>query len=546
MVNRALIGCLCLLFVPFQLVAALTASVDRNPVLTGEFFNLTIRADKTIKGEQPDTAALLKHFVVGPTSTRSSTNMINGQVSRSTQWQIELMARKPGTYTINSFNIGGMTSTPITIRVAASADDNNSADKVAFIKTSMTSTSLFVQQAGVYKVQLFLSQDIADGQLETPKLDDANVTPLGKQKENYEIIEGVRHLVIEREYLIQPQKSGEYTIKSPYFKGRIRDRNYRSRSISAMGEDINLTIKPIPEKVTGNWLPSELVTLNEEWQPEEQQYQVGDPITRTITLTALGITKEQLPEITIPNVSGIRSYSDQSQINNTVRNGRVISQKVESFALLPQMPGQYTMPEVRIPWFNIVTNRIEYASLPERKITIISDPNAVPAKPTELPIQSPIETTPAPHLSLTEYSKLDKSYWIIALSGYILWLVTTIIAWRLYRSRKSNGQQPVRTESGTNIDNSSPLGALHLALKQNNQRAFYHALIKLCKYHTNSSDLTKLIDLIGDKTAGEQISMLQANLYAGTSHTIDLALIYKHIKTLKTKTNKNNALASIY
>jgi hypothetical protein len=46
--------------------------------------------------------------------------------------------------------------------------------------------------------------------------------------------------------------------------------------------------------------------------------------------------------------------------------------------------------------------------------------------------------------------------------------------------------------------------------------------------------------------------MLQANLYAGTSHTIDLALIYKHIKTLKTlktlktKTNKNNALASIY
>jgi hypothetical protein len=456
------------------------------------------------------------------------------------------MARKPGTYTIDSFNIGGMTSTPITIRVAASADDNNSADKVAFIKTSMTSTSLFVQQAGIYKVQLFLSQDIADGQLETPKLDDANVTSLGKQKENYEIIEGVRHLVIEREYLIQPQKSGEYTIKSPYFKGRIRDRNYRSRSISAMGEDINLTIKPIPEKVTGNWLPSELVTLNEEWQPEEQQYQVGDPITRTITLTALGITKEQLPEITIPNVSGIRSYSDQSQINNTVRNGRVISQKVESFALLPQMPGQYTMPEVRIPWFNIVTNRIEFASLPERKITIISDPNAVPAKPTELPIQSPIETTSAPHLPLTEYSKLDKSYWIIALSGYILWLVTTIIAWRLYRSRKGNGQQPVRTESGTNIDNGSPLGALHLALKQNNQRAFYHALIKLCKYHTNSSDLTKLSDLIGDKTAEEQISMLQANLYAGTSHTIDLALIYKYIKTLKIKTNKNNELASIY
>uniref|UniRef100_UPI003565EFA2 BatD family protein n=1 Tax=Pseudoalteromonas sp. TaxID=53249 RepID=UPI003565EFA2 len=288
MVSRIVV-LICLVLLPLQAVAALSASVDRNPVLAGEFFNLTIRADQNVKGEQPDTTALLKDFVVGPTSVRSNTSIINGQVNHTTQWQVELMARNPGDYTIPSFAVANMQSSPLTVKVVA-ASNADTQSKDVYIETSMENSELYVQQAGVYTVKLFLANDLTEGQLGSPELENANVSQLGKQKESYEIIDGIRYLIIERNYLIQPQKSGKYTIKSPYFKGRIRD-NYRTRAASAIGRDVQLTIKSIPENISGNWLPSELVTLNEEWQPEKQSYQIGEPITRTITMTALGITK---------------------------------------------------------------------------------------------------------------------------------------------------------------------------------------------------------------------------------------------------------------
>jgi len=62
---------------PLMAATSLEASVDKNPVLAGEFFMLNISVDDSIKGQQPDTSALLKDFVVGPMSLSSRTNIIN-------------------------------------------------------------------------------------------------------------------------------------------------------------------------------------------------------------------------------------------------------------------------------------------------------------------------------------------------------------------------------------------------------------------------------------------------------------------------------------
>lgn len=536
MVSRIVV-LICLVLLPLQAVAALSASVDRNPVLAGEFFNLTIRAEQNVKGEQPDTTALLKHFVVGPTSVRSNTSIINGQVNHTTQWQVELMARNPGDYTIPSFTVANMQSSPITVKVVA-ASNADSKSKDVYIETSMENNELYVQQAGVYTVKLFLANDLTEGQLGSPELENANVSQLGKQKESYEIIDGIRYLVIERNYLIQPQKSGQYTVKSPYFKGRIRD-NYRTRAASAIGRDIQLTIKPIPNNISGNWLPSELVTLNEEWQPEKQSYQIGEPITRTITITALGITKEQLPEINLPSITGVRSYSDQADTNNLVRNGKVISQKVESFALMPQTPGDFTLPEVRVPWFNVITNRVEYATLPARALTVVGDPNFI--QPTTTPVQT--NSSPADELTIKQTAKAFEQpiyYWPLVILGYVLWLVTLLIWWL---KRKTNS--PVNTNQA-HVLTVNPLSGLQAALKENNQRSFYHQLIKLCKSHTGSADLTKLSKALDNTDFDNAVSHLQANLYAGKNHAVDLNDIYQQIKSLNKKPKGENELSQLY
>ncbi|MGO3299958.1 MAG: BatD family protein, partial [Pseudoalteromonas sp.] len=80
MVMRLLCCLLLITATPLWALTQLQASVDKNPVLAGEFFILNITADDTIKAEKPDTSALLKDFVVGPTSVSTSTNIINGSI----------------------------------------------------------------------------------------------------------------------------------------------------------------------------------------------------------------------------------------------------------------------------------------------------------------------------------------------------------------------------------------------------------------------------------------------------------------------------------
>lgn len=531
MVNRLLI--LLLLVFSASSFAEFRARVDKNPVIVGEFFMLTLELDSTANGQLPDTSTLLKDFVVGRTNTSTQKMNFNGRVSNKTIWNTELMSRNAGQFTIPAFTINNQSTQPITIDVQAiSQGANQQAD--IMVKAEMANTELFVQQAGIYTVKLFLAKELSEGQLGAPTLKDATVSQLGKQTENYEILDGKRFLVITRHYLIQPQKSGQFTIEGPIFKGRIRQ-NYRSKAASAMAENLDLTVLPIPANVNGNWLPSELVTLDDEWSPNQSEFEVGEPITRTITLTALGITKEQLPEIELTQIKGVRSYSDQAENNHVVRNNQVISQRVESFALMPQKPGQYTLPEVTIPWFNVITKQIEYARLPERNITVTGELQ------TTTPM--PIANAPAQPETIERVVVEYKTNWLITLSGFALWLITLII-WLLQSKRKPAPQKAVEV---VHQQQSFDLKQLKAFAKNDQQKALYHGLIQFQKQvlKVPSANLTHLIEMVNDERFTHQVTRLQQNLYANTSQSVELDTIVNMLPVNK-KSAQDSTLKSLY
>ncbi|NIZ05246.1 BatD family protein [Pseudoalteromonas sp. HF66] len=524
MVMRLLCCLLLIAAAPLWAATQLQASVDKNPVLAGEFFVLTISADDSINSEQPDTSVLLKDFVVGPTSVSSRTNIINGEISKQTNWSVKLMTRKEGTYTIPAFTVAGVSSKPIELTVAKRSQTSEQ-NKEAFIKTSIKPTSLYVQEAGVYTVKLYLdnNKELLDGNLTTPEMENAELTPINKQSEDYELIDGKRYLVITREYLVQPQKSGVNTITAPVFNGRIRQ-NYRQMAVSAMGEDVDIEIKPIPENYSGAWLPSELVNLDEQWQPKDDTVEVGTPITRTITLTALGVTKEQLPDIDMPQVQGFRSYPDEKESNHLVRDGRVISQQTASYALLPQTPGTYTLPEIKLPWFNTKINRISYATIPARTLTVV--PSTNPLTPTAPAIAEP-QTASSNELSHTPtnvqtVTQVTTPMWLIvvAVVGYGLWLVTLVL---YIKKRPQQSTPKALSKSVTSVS----LNELKLFAKQNNSSAFYNALNLYAKQYTgkNVAAIEYLLASLKNTQLNDEIAKLRTKLYSSADEQVDLSLI---------------------
>jgi hypothetical protein len=533
MVMRLFCCLLLLCAIPSFAATKLQASVDKNPVLAGEFFMLNISVDDNVKGEQPDTSVLLKDFVVGPTSLSTRTNIINGSINKQTTWSVKLMTRTEGQYTIPSFTVSGLSSQPIDLTVtkrAANADNNND----IFVKTSLSSNSLYVQEAGVYTLKLYLAKELLDGSLSTPSMEDAQLTQLGKQTESYELVDGKRYLVITREYLIQPQKSGPYTIAAPVFQGRVQQ-NYRQLEVSAIGEDQQIEIKPIPSDYKGAWLPSELVNLGEEWQPSDDTIEVGTPITRTITLTALGVTKEQLPDIEMPTINGIRSYPDQKENNNAVRNGRVVSQQTASYALLPQTPGTYTLPEIKLPWFNTKINRISFATLPARKITVTPSSTVVN---TPVNTEQSIDNTPVDETKADADTSIQMqtahSYtplWLIAVAvlGYILWIGTVIFYW----FTRSNINTIEKVKPLPTPRSQPSLKKLLNIQKAGDVKAFYNELnnyaVQITKQDTGAID--ELCRRINNSQLSTEVIQLQAQLYGNKATNSDLGAIIKILES---------------
>ena len=542
MVMRLFCCLLLLSAMPSWAATKLEASVDKNPVLAGEFFMLNISVDDTVKGEQPDTSSLLKDFVVGPTSLSSRTNIINGSINKQTTWSVKLMTRAEGDYTIPAFSVAGLTSQPIKLKVAKRSVDADKNNEI-FLKTSLSSNSLFVQEAGVYTIKLYLAKELLDGSLSTPSMEDAQLTQLGKQTESYELVDGKRYLVITREYLIQPQKSGAYTIAGPAFQGRVQQ-NYRQLEVSALGDDQQVEIKPIPSDYKGAWLPSELVSLDEEWQPNDNTVEVGTPITRTITLTALGVTKEQLPEISMPTIDGIRSYPDKKENNNAVRDGRVVSQQTASYALLPQKPGTYTLPEIKLPWFNTKMNRISLATLPKRTITVTPSttaPNTAIANPQPSTNNSPTLENISNQATGTQpiETKSDTPLWLIVVAalGYILW-IGTVIFYLISRSTKNTTEKLQLNTRGTSQPSLNELKAL---AKTHDVKAFYTALnnFSIKVTHKNVGAIDELCIHVNSSELNGLISQLQAQLYSNKGANTDLNAIIKILENYQTQASKS-------
>ena len=357
-------------------VNSLEATIDRNPVMLDEAIRLTVTADGSADRDAFDSSPLLKDFVVGRTSVSSQTSIVNFDTKRTTVWTTTLFPRKEGTFTIPSLTIEGKSTKPIQVEVIPVQEQSNVA-RDYFVTTDIDVKEAYLNQQLLYTVKLFLSSNIERGSLQAPEMQNAEITQLGEDKQYTDIVNGRRYQIIERQFAVVPQASGEFTLRGPIFTGEVMAANTnqrfgffnRTQQINRVGPDITVNIKPIPQGIDYPWLPSEMVRVDEEW-PQGDSFVAGEPVTRIVTLTALGVVEEQLPDIPEFYPPNFKLYPDQSNTTTVEKDQSLISQRQTSLAIIPTQPGNFVLPEITIPWFNTLTQQTEYATIPARSITV--------------------------------------------------------------------------------------------------------------------------------------------------------------------------------
>ncbi|MGS2721342.1 BatD family protein [Paraglaciecola aestuariivivens] len=464
-----------------------TASVDKNPVMVDESFILTVVANGDVDRDAFDASILMQDFVVGRTSVSSQTQMINFTTTKSTTWSTTLIPTKVGRFTIPAFNVAKAKTQPIEINVIPMTAQAAQKGRDLFVTTEVDVNQVYLQQQIRYTVKLYLGQDLQRGSLSSPTLENADIRQIGKDKEYSEIVDGRRYRIIERAFAIIPQESGQFTIAGPLFEGEIIDNSRqsfgffnRSKAVNRVGPSQQIEVLPIPSNYQQHWLPSDFVQLHDEWQGDAKQYIAGEPITRTLTLTAVGVVEEQLPEIASQYPDSVKVYPDQAETSTVEKDNTLIAQRKESIAIIPSQAGELVIPEVRLPWFNSITKKTEYAVLPEKVLQIQPSPNQnqtafTPPSSQTLAIEPPVVSATDLNGEPAVYAGTNPYWQWLSLGLALVWLLT-LMAWKIHVSRIKSTVKATASTARTHESEQALWKKLDKALSKNDAAQSQHLL----------------------------------------------------------------------
>jgi hypothetical protein len=473
-------------------------SVSNNQVSLGDIFLLNINIDDSDSDYQLNTRPLEKEFTVYRPSKSQRSQYINGDFTQQTQWQIRLQAKITGNLSIPVLKIGPLNSQEIQISVTpASKQATKTADNQVFMENSINKTSLYLGQPLIFTTRIYIAQATDNMNLIGPELKDARIEVYGQDQNGEAMRNGIRYKTITRQFQITTDKAGDFMINSPFLSGDLRKVvNVSNRQnqviaipINVRGDRLQIQIKDKPAGYQGEWLVSEDVRLLDNAPLRPADYHQGEPITRTITLQIASINKDQLPTISFNYPKGLRFYPDQDEITEGQANGRLYAQRTMRHAIIPDQAGELILPEIRIPWWNSLTEKQEYAVLPTQTLTIL----AANKQPDSLE-NAQENISQSPPATIVEIDNGHLIYWQIISALLLLGLIILLFYHLSYRRRhRTSGQQKMHS---TPVANQAYLN-LQDALQQNNAPLTYQRLIIfLHSKKVNLKSLSQLTEFI--------------------------------------------------
>lgn len=541
-------------------VSEVTATVDRNPVTANQSFVLTVTVDDDVANESFSPSKLLKDFVVGRTSVSRQTSMINGRLSKQTRFTTVLIPQSAGEYEIPEVTIDGVSSEPISLQVLEAGSSQDTEQKIAFLEAQVDSEQVYLQQPITYVARLFLAADLNKGNLIPPEAENADVQQIGRDEESTQMVNGRRYKVYQRIYQITPSKSGPLTIVGARFDGEVFTQGQRSifssfsntQPVSTIAETIDVEVQPVPDDWQGHWLPSELVSISQSVSPEQESYTVGEPLTISYMLTAVGVKPEQLPEVKPDFPNTVRVYPDGEETDQFTRNGVVISQKTVSFALVPNQAGPLTIPALNLPWFNTKTGLAASAKTETLNFSV-DMAEGMQAIPTEKPKGESSAQTSQTSVEQPKESRTSvnivwwKQSWFIALISLILLVslvINSYLIWNKGSASSSKTNLLKKTGEKHELNKDKLWREFQQACSKNDAQATKNSLLKWANRYFDKSfnSLTELSQYLSIRHA--YLTTLQQSLYQpGNNSWKDGKRLYKDVKVSVEK-NKDKAASS--
>ena len=403
-----------------------SASVNKNPVNLDESFQLTL----TLKDESayglPSLGLLKNTFKISSQQQSMSTVLMNGQITTSLIWRIDLTPQKEGETIIPSISLetssGVLNTAPIKIQVVRGkpVDQESLNRNKITISPEFNKTKPYKNEPILFTIKIISLEDLTNVSIQKFHVDDAIVEHNESPKIVTKIINGMQANVIEFTYILTPLKSGSLKIPSISVQGSILERrkqekgstwaddfeplfmkSARLKPFHVLSKEVSLDIQPPVEGIEP-WLPARSLDIEEIWDPS-QKLKAGEPLVRSFKIKAVGISSSQLPTLdnSQSNEDTVKIYADKPVVSEEVKQGVIYSERKEQYTLIPQTSGNITLPEISVTWWDVTKNQKSIVTIPARILQI--------APTVETPKSSVIASTEK-DLAATPGIQKEKSY----------------------------------------------------------------------------------------------------------------------------------------
>ncbi|WP_191621373.1 BatD family protein [Marinihelvus fidelis] len=424
------------------LAATVEAVLDRDRAVVGETVTLALQTDDSAQSLDADLSALDGDFILLDRRTETRMSITNGRQVTVKRLVVTLEPQRAGTLTIPAMQFpGGASTAPVSLEVTPAPEAAPGEAPPVFIELELEPVEgpYYVHAQIALKVRIFYQQNLTEASVSPPAPDQASVRLLDEVPYTADR-NGERYRVLERRYAVFPERSGELVIPSMQLTGRLVERSgdrlwqptVRGRRVRVESEPLVLDIQPRPPAYSGDhWLPARALSASQQITDADEVH-VGEPVTRTVIIDAVGLEEHMLEEPAWPDMPNARIYPDQPQGISRDDGQWVLGHREFRYAVVPEQAGELLLPELRISWWDTANNRQRVAVLPEQRVTVL---------PSATPVTAP--AGPAPGAGERQVGTTIGGHWPwIALGFAVLWLLTLGLWWLRPRGRSAASARP--------------------------------------------------------------------------------------------------------
>jgi len=416
------------------------AWLDREQITDSDTVTLNIESDAG--GGAPDYGPLRSDFDLSSQTSSRQVQWSNGAMTSRALYAVALSPKRTGTLQIPALQVGGSRTQPLTLQVGASSASAPAAANgtaAAFLETEVDDPTPYVQQSVGVVVRLFYAAQLLSGELVLDTPPGASLQRVGEDRTLVREVNGRRYNVVERRFLLIPERSGALVLPAAQFNGRsaggfFNDMFGGDGRLRAASAERTLQVQAQPASAPQPWLPLHGLRLRYTAAPTTGR--AGEAATIVVEAVAQGATKAQFPELPVPDVGpGAQVFAEPPQFDETFNGSTPQLKATRRFAIVPRQPGSLTVPGLRMAWWDVAAGQPRNASLPDLQLDIAAGVggNAAPPLPVDTTSALPGEPAAAStDLQLGPAQGAPRPWGWIALSAglAVLWLLTLVWGWR--------------------------------------------------------------------------------------------------------------------